>query len=83
MYNQTKVCGNFKPFIMGITRPNAIEVENEIQQSVYDPIKQVIPIDFRVLGTKSLKTSQTRKKVNNITSSTIDRANEIDDRKNI
>lgn len=80
MYNQTRVNGQPMPLLMGFTKPSKIQtVENEIQV-VYDPVKQIVTFDMRVIGTKSLKNYVTKTPLHQCKS---DPKNEIDDKKNV
>ena len=84
MYNQTRVNGQPMPLLMGYTKPSKIQtVENETPV-MYDPVKQIVAFDMRVVGTKSLKTSMTL--VRGTASCGVrktDKKNEIDDQKNV
>lgn len=72
------------PLLMGCTKPQPIEVLQQEEPIIYDPIMQIIPIDMRVVGTYSLKVSSTRYKVgSNSYGSKTDRKNEIDDQKSV
>ena len=85
-YNQTRVNGQPMPLLMGCTQPTTIKtVENE-PAIMYDEIGQTVVLDFRLLGTRSLKVSTTRKRNPSNPKGIIgvrDEKNEIDDRKNI
>lgn len=60
LYNQTKTnCGTVMPLLMGCTRPQPIETAADTPQ-IYDPMIQSVVYDMRIIGTYSLKTSQTR-----------------------
>jgi len=67
------------PLLMGFTNPTKIQ-EIEDEPVVYDPVYQIV-YDMRTIGTKSLKTSQTRKGTTNVYKS--DKKNEIDDSKTV
>jgi len=72
------------PLLMGFTQPEKIqEVENDVS-IIYDPVSQIVAFDMRTMGTKCLKTSNTKKKGSGGLSHTvIDRKNEIDDSKQV
>lgn len=67
------------PLLMGCTKPQPIEVLQQEEPIIYDPIMQIIPIDMRVVGTYSLKNFNTKHGYGTKT----DRKNEIDDQKNV
>ena len=70
------------PLLMGCTKPQPIETLEHDERVIYDPIAQVVQIDMRTIGTRSLRTSNTRYKINKLQTSTKpDRKNEIDDSK--
>lgn len=82
-YNQTKqVTGTHLPLLMGYTQPEKIrEAENDVRVE-YDPVRQIAivkPFIMRTVGTKSLKTSSTKKGHTAV----VDRKNEIDDSKSV
>lgn len=80
MYNQTRVNGQPMPLLMGFTKPSKIQtVENETPV-MYDPVKQIVTFDMRVVGTKSLKNHITKTPQHQCKS---DPKNEIDDQKNV
>lgn len=80
IYNQTRTsCGTVMPLLMGCTKPQPIEVLQQEEPIIYDPIMQIIPIDMRVVGTYSLKNFNTKHGYGTKT----DRKNEIDDQKNV
>jgi len=66
------------PLLMGFTQPQSIE-EAENVSVTYDPVFQIV-YDMRTIGTRCLKTSNT--KVGKSGSKT-DRKNEIDDSKSV
>jgi hypothetical protein len=72
------------PLLMNYTPSTKIEESDASQQLVYDYLKQIIPYDMRSVGTKSLKTSNTRKvsKAGNPSISS-DKSNVIDDSKSV
>ena len=84
MYNQTRMNGQPMPLLMGFTKPSKIQtVENETPV-MYDPMKQIVAFDMRVVGTKSLKTSMTLKRgTASCGCREVDKKNEIDDQKNV
>lgn len=71
------------PLLMGCTKPQSIEALPQEEPIVYDPINQTVIYDMRTVGTRSLKTSNTRIKVGSGYSVKADRKNEIDDSKNV
>lgn len=79
-YSQTKVNGVALPFIMGCTKPSPIEAMEGDEKVIYDPIKQTNEFNLRIVGTRSLRVSMTRKGrgANGLYQ---DRKNEIDDSK--
>ena len=61
LYNQTRTsCGTVMPLLMGCTKPQPIEALQQEEPIVYDPVKQSVVYDMRTVGTRSLKTSNTR-----------------------
>lgn len=81
LYNQTKTsCGTVMPLLMGCTKPQLLQ-EMEVEQPVYDPMKQLLIYDMRIIGTYSLKATHWVKKPEN--SQRSDKKNEIDDQKNV
>lgn len=85
LYNQTRTsCGTVMPLLMGCTKPRPIEVLQQEEPIIYDPIMQIIPIDLRIVGTYSLKSSTTKyRNTSGGTGNKTDRKNEIDDSKNV
>ena len=84
LYNQTRTnCGTVMPLLMVCTKPQSIELLPQEEPIVYDPIKQTVVYDMRTVGTRSLKTSNTRIKVGSGYGIKADRKNEIDDSKNV
>ncbi|MDD2577660.1 MAG: hypothetical protein PHO86_06130 [Bacilli bacterium] len=75
---------NVMPLLMNYTPSTKIEECNAFMQLTYDDLKQIIPLDMRIVGTKSLKTSFTRKKnsAGGVYTAS-DKKNEIDDQKNV
>jgi hypothetical protein len=71
--------GNVMPLLMNYTPSTKIQEETNPYQYTYNDGKQIVAYDMRVLGTKSLKTSNTKK--GNATIA--DRKNVIDDQKNV
>ena len=61
------------PLLMGFQFPEKIQEVNYVEPIMYDPVSQIVYYDMRTVGTKCLKTSQTKPKYNT------DRKNEIDD----
>lgn len=74
------------PVLMAFTPATAIEKEDSPETAVYDPVTQIVYEAGRVVGTRSLKTSGTRKKrphpAKDYTTVT-DRKNAIDDSKSV
>lgn len=71
---------------MSCTRPNTIETIDCEQPMIYDPIRQIVEVDMRTVGTKSLKTSATWSTARGCTHNKTckqDRKNEIDDSKSV
>jgi hypothetical protein len=71
--------GCVMPLLMNYTPSTKIEESDASQRLGYDYLKQIIPIEMRTIGTKSLKTTAT--KSGRVTST--DKKNEIDDSKNV
>ncbi len=71
------------PLLMACTKPSSIEACDCEQPVIYDPVSQTVPIDMRIVGTKSLKRTMTKYKPAGATnmSSKPDQKNEIDDQK--
>lgn len=79
-YNLERTNGQPMPLLMGYTQPSKIKtLENDIPV-IYDPISQMVKLDFRVVGTKSLKNHITKLPTHQCKS---DAKNEIDDQKNV
>lgn len=84
LYSQTRTSrGTVMPLLMGCTKPQPIEVLQQEEYEVYDPVKQTVVYDMRTVGTRSLKTSNTRIKIGSGYSVKADRKNEIDDSKSV
>lgn len=66
------------PLLMGFTNPTQIQVEENFEPIMYDPISQTV-FEMRTIGTKCLRTSITR----TAKSYSQDKKNEIDDQKNV
>ncbi len=82
IYNQTRMNGVPMPLLMGCTKPTAIETVEYETKVVYDPVSQIVEIDCVMVGTKSLVTKGTTKKLpNGNTQHLTDKKNEIDDKK--
>ncbi len=80
-YTQT-AAGTVMPLLMGCTKATPIEMETTHEVIIYDPITQKIEMDMRTVGTKSLKSTQTKVKINSLQwSAKSDKKNEIDDSK--
>jgi hypothetical protein len=69
--------GSVMPLLMNYTPSTRIEESDASQLLSYDYLKQIVPIEMRMVGTKSLKVSSTKKGVGTVQ----DRKNEIDDSK--
>jgi hypothetical protein len=69
------------PLLMNYTPGTRIEESDASQQLAYDYLKQIVPLDMRVIGTKSLKNNATKKKNNLGQTTGTDAKNEIDDSK--
>jgi hypothetical protein len=67
------------PLLMNYTPGTRIEESDASQLLGYDYLKQIVPIEMRMVGTKSLKNTTTKKGPSNVT----DRQNEIDDSKQV
>ena len=84
MYNQvSQSTGACMPLLMGYTQAEKIRVAESDEPVIYDHKTQIAvvnPFVMRVVGTKSLKVSQTRQGNGN---HIIDKKNEIDDQKNV
>jgi hypothetical protein len=72
--------GNVMPLLMNYTSSTKIQEETNPHQYLYNDGKQIVEYDMRVVGTRSLKTSNTKKGNCN---SVLDKKNEIDDQKNV
>ncbi|MDR1584089.1 MAG: hypothetical protein LBS55_12705 [Prevotellaceae bacterium] len=76
IYNQTNsINGIPMPLLMAYMTAKAIQDADPATPVMYDPVSQIASYDARVVGTRSLKTRQTGGKT--------DKANEIDDQKNV
>ena len=84
-YNQSKTAaGQVMPLLMGCTMPTPIETETAEHKVIYDPMTQRVVMDFRIVGTKSLRTVSTGYITSAGHKSTkSDRQNEIDDTKSV
>lgn len=69
---------NMLPLMMNYTIPSHIEEDTDPISVRYDDINQVT-IEMRIVGTRSLRSHTTRKKLCHTT----DRKNEIDDTKSV
>lgn len=71
------------PLLMACTEPSPIAACDDEQPAVYDPLSQTVPIDLRIVGTKSLKRTMTKYKPAGscVMSAKPDQKNEIDDQK--
>ena len=70
------------PLLMHYTPPTPIQEAEEVK-IVYNDQLQITEYDARIVGTRSLKSSVTTKKVNGLMKTTTDRKNEIDDQKSV
>lgn len=71
------------PLLMGCTKPSSIVTEEVERSIIYEPISQKVIMDFRMIGTRCLKTGSTRVSTGGGRGylNKIDRKNEIDDSK--
>lgn len=70
------------PLLMRYTPSTPIR-EAEDVKIVYNDKLQITEYEARLVGTRSLKSSVTTKKVNGLFKTTTDRKNEIDDQKTV
>lgn len=70
------------PLLMYYTPSTPIQEAEEVK-IVYNDQLQITEYDARIVGTRSLKSSVTTKKVNGLMKTTTDRKNEIDDQKTV
>ena len=70
------------PLLMRYTPSTPIQ-EAEERPIAYNDQLQITEYDARIVGTRSLKSSVTTKKVNGLMKTMTDRKNEIDDQKNV
>lgn len=83
-YNQTRVNGIPMPLLMSCTKPSVIETAESEMKMLYDQFLQTVVIDFRTVGTRSLRCSTTAFKTNlGQRTSKTDKKNEIDDQKTV
>lgn len=76
--------GHQMPLLMGFTTPVPLEIEDGPSFIIYDPLTQKSQVDMRIVGTYSLKTNTTRKRISTgLYSTSLDKKNEIDDQKNV
>lgn len=80
--NRNQIFGNIQPLLLHFTPSTPIR-EAEDVPIVYDDKRQTTEYDARIVGTRSLKSSITNKKVNGLFKTTTDRKNEIDDQKTV
>lgn len=66
------------PMLMQCTEPSKIK-EGDNNAFIYDPFRQIVEMDMRIVGTRSLKSSMT--KIGNGPGAKMDQKNEIDDQK--
>lgn len=79
-YNNTQINGTPMPLLMGFTPATRIMEAGNDPRPIYDPISQIIEMDLRIIGTRSLKISSTRVSPSTPNTKT-DSKNEIDDQK--
>lgn len=70
------------PLLMRYTPSTSIQ-EAEDTPIMYNDQLQITEYDARIVGTRSLKSSVTTKKVNGLMKTMTDRKNEIDDQKSV
>ncbi len=70
------------PLLMHYTPSTPIQEVEEVK-IVYNDQLQITEYDARIVGTRSLKSSVTTKKVNGLMRTMTDRKNEIDDQKSV
>ena len=70
------------PLLMHYTPSTPIQETEEVK-IVYNDHLQITEYDARIVGTRSLKSSVTTKKVNGLMKTQTDRKNEIDDQKSV
>lgn len=68
------------PLMMMFTNPTPVITEDSNRHLVYNPLTQMVEIDMRLVGTRSLRSSSTKKGKG---TSHTDRKNEIDDSKSV
>ncbi len=73
---------NVFPLLMHYTPSTPIQEAEEVK-IVYNDQLQITEYDARIVGTRSLKSSVTTKKVNGLMKTMTDRKNEIDDQKSV
>lgn len=80
-YNNTRTNAmQVMPLLMGCTAPVPIEMEQEEQNVIYDPLTQKVVMDLRMVGTKCLRQNGTRMANGSVKT---DKKNEIDDSKSV
>ena len=79
---QQPITSNVFPLLMRYTPSTPIQ-EAEDRPIVYNDQLQITEYDARIVGTRSLKSSVTIKKVNGLMKTMTDRKNEIDDQKSV
>ncbi|MBM6718707.1 hypothetical protein H6B13_03490 [Bacteroides gallinaceum] len=80
--SQQSVINTPFPLLMHYTSSTPIQ-ESEDRPIVYNDQLQITEYDARIVGTRSLKSSVTTKKVNGLMKTMTDRKNEIDDQKSV
>ena len=71
--------GIIMPLLMGFTNPTQIQVEENFEPIMYDPVSQTV-YEMKMVGTKSLKSHRTDV-VKGVGKGIMDKKNEIDDQK--
>ncbi len=80
--SQQQSISNVFPLLMHYTPSTSIQEAEEVR-IVYNDQLQITEYDARIVGTRSLKSSVTTKKVNGLMKTQTDRKNEIDDQKSV
>lgn len=80
--SQQSVINTPFPLLMHYTPSISIQEAEEVK-IVYNDQLQITEYDARIVGTRSLKSSVTTKKVNGLMKTMTDRKNEIDDQKSV
>lgn len=80
MLQQNSYGNSAMPLLMGFTPKTQIQEGGVNERFIYDGIMQITEYDMRTVGTKSLKSSQTKVSAG---SSKTDHKNAIDDSKSV